>query len=60
MPIPRAPVPNSEPLVGEAIRCDCCGKEIMAMRRDGKIIIIGHRHGKKHFAAVPLDKTEKP
>ena len=43
-----------KPSPSEKIVCDCCGREILAMRRDGKIIIAAHKHGKKHFAVVPM------
>ena len=37
-----------------AIYCDDCGKEKMAELRDGKLIIIDRRHGRRHVAALPL------
>lgn len=36
------------------IYCDDCGKEKMAELRDGKLIIIDRRHGRRHVAALPL------
>ena len=37
-----------------AIYCDDCGKEKMAELRDGKLVIIDRRHGRRHVAAIPL------
>ena len=36
------------------IYCDDCGKEKMAELRDGKLVIIDRRHGRRHVAALPL------
>ena len=36
------------------IYCDDCGKEKMAELRDGKLVIIDRRHGRRHVAAIPL------
>lgn len=42
------------PTPAAAIYCDDCGKEKMAELRDGKLIIIDRRHGRRHVAALPL------
>ena len=34
------------------VRCDCCGKEVLAVIRDGKLIITDRRHGQRHIAIV--------
>lgn len=39
-----------------AIYCDDCGKEKMAELRDGKLIIIDRRHGRRHVASLPLSE----
>ena len=36
------------------IYCDDCGREKMAEVRDGKLVIIDRRHGRRHVAVVPL------
>lgn len=41
------------------IRCDCCGEEIMAVERGGKLVILQERHGKKHFVSIPLTEFKK-
>ena len=43
----------------QPILCDCCGKEIMAEVKDGKLIIIQHRHGKNHFSVTKINGLTK-
>ena len=42
-----------------AIYCDDCGKEKMAELRDGKLVIIDRRHGRRHVAALPLSALKR-
>ena len=39
---------------GNAVYCDDCGREKMAEVRDGKIVIVDRRHGRRHVAVIPL------
>ena len=43
---------------GEAVYCDDCGREKMAEIRDGKLIIMDRRHGKRHIAVLPAPKFD--
>ena len=40
----------------EAVYCDDCGREKMAEIRDGKLIIMDRRHGKRHIAVLPAPR----
>ena len=42
----------------QAIYCDCCGTEVMAKRSEDRIVIQDRRHGRRHVAVIPLDKTQ--
>lgn len=37
----------------KAIYCDDCGREKLAEIRNGKLIIMDRRHGKRHIAVLP-------
>ena len=37
-----------------SIYCDDCGREKMAEVRDGKIVIVDRRHGRRHVAVVAV------
>ena len=41
---------------GNAVYCDDCGREKMAEVRDGKVVIVDRRHGKRHVAVIPLGR----
>ena len=41
---------------GNAVYCDDCGREKMAEVRDGKIVIMDRRHGRRHVAVIPLGR----
>ena len=41
-----------------SIYCDDCGREKMAEVRDGKIVIVDRRHGRRHVAVVALSGAE--
>ncbi len=38
------------------LRCDCCGKEVMAVIRGERLIITDRRHGRTHTCVVDLTK----
>ena len=38
------------------IKCDCCETETLAVVRDGKLIIIDKRHGRKHMVVLTLEE----
>ena len=38
----------------EPIYCDCCGKEVLAWRVNGKIIVKDRRHGEKHTLSLDI------
>ena len=42
----------------QAIYCDDCGREKMAEIRDGKLVIMDRRHGRRHVAIVDVSKDE--
>ena len=42
-----------------AIYCDDCGKEKMAELREGKLVIIDRRRGRRHVAALPLSELKR-
>ena len=37
-----------------SVYCDDCGREKMAEIRNGKIVIMDRRHGRRHVAVIPL------
>ncbi len=37
-----------------SVYCDDCGREKMAEVRDGKVVIVDRRHGRRHVAVIPL------
>lgn len=39
-----------------SVYCDDCGQEKMAEVRDGKIVIVDRRHGRRHVAVIPLGR----
>ncbi len=39
------------------IYCDDCGREKMAEIRNGKIVIMDRRHGRRHIAVIPLPRV---
>lgn len=41
------------------IFCDCCGREKLGEIRDGKLILMDRRHGKKHIAVISIDELSK-
>lgn len=49
--------PNSKG--GQDVMCDCCGREILAEIRDGKVIIFTERHGRRHFTVIELAQVGK-
>ncbi len=42
-----------------SIYCDDCGREKMAEVRDGKIVIVDRRHGRRHVAVIPLGRLSE-
>ena len=61
-------VANDSAPIRKSIYCDDCGREKLAEIRNGKLIIMDRRHGKRHIAVLPapdvflskLDKTHPP
>ncbi len=43
----------------EPLYCDCCGKEKMAELRDGKLVILSRKHGRRHVLIITPLTTEK-
>jgi hypothetical protein len=41
------------------IYCDCCGREKLGEIRDGKLILMDRRHGKKHIAVISISDLSK-
>ena len=41
-----------------SVYCDDCGQEKMAEVRDGKVVIVDRRHGRRHVAVIPLGRGE--
>ena len=39
-----------------SVYCDDCGLEKMAEVRDGKVVIVDRRHGRRHVAVIPLGR----
>ena len=39
----------------EPLRCDCCGKEIMAMIIGNRCVIMKRCHGKEHYCTLTVD-----
>ena len=39
-----------------SVYCDDCGREKMAEVRDGKVVIVDRRHGRRHVAVIPLGR----
>lgn len=39
------------------IRCDCCGTVVCAQHDGDRIVIRQRKHGRDHYAVVPVDKT---
>ncbi len=37
------------------LRCDCCGKEVLAVQTGNRIVIRKREHGKVHTLALVLD-----
>lgn len=44
----------------QKIKCDCCGTETLAEIRDGKIIIMDKRHGRRHIAVLRISDLLEP
>ena len=42
-----------------SVYCDDCGREKMAEVRDGKVVIVDRRHGRRHVAVIPLGRGEE-
>lgn len=42
-----------------SVYCDDCGQEKMAEVRDGKVIIVDRRHGRRHVAVIPLGRLSE-
>ncbi len=40
------------------IFCDCCGREKLGEIRDGKLVIMDRRHGRKHIAVIALNELQ--
>jgi hypothetical protein len=40
----------------EPIYCDCCGKEVMAWRVNGRIIVNDRRHGERHTVSLDVQR----
>lgn len=41
-----------------SVYCDDCGREKMAEVRDGKVVIVDRRHGRRHVAVIPLGREK--
>ena len=44
--------------VRKSIYCDDCGREKLAEIRNGKLIIMDRRHGKRHIAVLPAPEFD--
>ena len=42
-----------------SVYCDDCGREKMAEVRDGKVVIVDRRHGRRHVAVIPLSRLSE-
>ena len=42
-----------------SVYCDDCGQEKMAEVRDGKVVIVDRRHGRRHVAVIPLSGSSQ-
>ena len=42
-----------------SVYCDDCGREKMAEVRDGKVVIVDRRHGRRHVAVIPLGRLSE-
>ena len=43
---------------GSSVYCDDCGREKMAEIRNGKVVIMDRRHGRRHVAVIPLEREK--
>ena len=47
-------------MVTEKVYCACHGTEVLAVIRDGQLVIRDRRHGENHTAVIQLDRPPKP